>query len=201
MKRVLTLVGVVLLGGCAIAPVVPIAHPRAVWQAHRARVEQLSVFHLRALAGVRTGTHGGSLMLHWVTRPGRVQIRGYGPFGTLIFRLRIMVNGAHLTTRQGHYAAANADALLARLTGWPLPVGGLRYWIMGIPAPGVVSVLTLNKQGLLGSLWQNGWVVRYQRYRRTHAGRLPWRLTLVHRADGTTPAFRIRIRVEQWQIA
>lgn len=198
MKRIPLLAVLAVLGGCAISPVVPVAHPRAVWQAHRARLRRLSAFRVRMLAGVRAGTHGGSLMLDWIAHPPIAEVRGYGPLGTLVFRLHLGAHGASLTTRRGHYTATNADTLLARLTGWRLPVEALRYWILGMPAPGTGAVLVLNHQGLLGGLRQDGWTIRYRRYDRTRGVRLPRRLTLVHRARGALPILHIRLWVKRW---
>ncbi|MDA8191998.1 MAG: hypothetical protein M0Z68_11180, partial [Gammaproteobacteria bacterium] len=41
---------------------------------------------------------GGSLALHWVVGPAAYQMTGYGPFGRLIFRLRVDAAGARLRT-------------------------------------------------------------------------------------------------------
>jgi len=195
------LLGAALLAGCASEPRAPLpAHPHRVWLAHWAKMGGITHFTLSAEGGIRSGGHGGTLMLHWVVRPRAYQMTGYGPFGRLVFRLRANGDGAKLLTERGHFRGPDADALLARLTGWRLPVAGLRYWILGIPDPGPITSQHVNRFGLLAALGQAGWSIRYRQYRETPWGRLPELLSLT-RSEKTGPPARITVtlRINQWQ--
>ncbi|MHB8254023.1 MAG: lipoprotein insertase outer membrane protein LolB [Acidiferrobacter sp.] len=192
-----------LLGGCASQPPMrnPV-HPHRIWVLHAAKMRAITRFALSAEGGVRAGAHGGTLMLRWVLMPQAYQMTGYGPFGRLIFRLRVNAAGARLRTERGRFRGPNAGALLARLTGWRLPVAGLRFWILGVPAPGPFVHRHVNRWGLLGSLDQAGWSIRYHKYHATQWGRLPRLLTLTHGLGvKRSPEIIVTIRIDQWQTA
>ena len=191
-----------LLSACAGIPPQPVSHPQQVWRAHVVRMQAITRFMVSAEGGVRAGTHGGTLLLHWRVHPHAYQMTGYGPFGRLIFRLRVNATGARLRTARGRFRGRDAAVLLRRLTGWHLPVAGLRYWILGIPAPGPVTAQGLDRRGLLARLRQEGWVVRYRRYRATHLGRVPRLLTLTYpgHAPGA-PSVIVTIRIDRWGFA
>ncbi len=189
--------GVVLLSGCATVPPA-VHHPHAAWRVHRRALASIRTFALRAAVAIRAGGHGGSLHLRWREQPAAMEMEGFGPLGDTVFRLHTGPNGAVLVTGKGRYRAASPDGLLSRMTGWRLPVGGLRYWILGEPRPAIRATYVLDRAGFLGTLHQAGWVVAYRRYRRTPLGRLPVRLDLARAAGPRTPALHIRIDVSHW---
>jgi len=204
MRSFFTLIGLILLlAGCAQEPLrSPPAHPHRVWLAHRARMETITHFAVSAQGAVRAGRHGGALALHWVLSPQAYQMTGSGPFGRLIFRLRVNGEGARLLTEQGRLAGRNPGHLLKRLTGLTLPVRGLRFWILGIPTRAPVAARHIDRFGLLASLDQAGWSIRYRRYRQTAWGRLPMLMTLTHPKDPHNPvAVHVTLRINRWKAA
>ncbi len=165
-------------------------------------MQAITHFTLSAQAGIRAQQRGGSLVLRWVLLAQAYQMSGYGPFGRLIFRLRVNAQGAKLVSERGRFLGSNPGALLTRLTGLRLPVAGLRFWILGIPAPGLVARQRISPWGLLKTLKQNGWFIRYRRYDRTPWGRLPRLLTLTRKVSLTAPpTLIVTIRVDRWQSA
>ena len=200
MRRFVAGLLAILLAGCAVMPPVAVRHPQRVWHAHRMRMMAIQRFRVSAQGAVRAGHHGGSLALRWIVGPAAYQMTGYGPFGRLIFRLRVDAAGARLHTGRGHFKGTSASRLLWRLTGWRLPVAGLRFWIRGIPAPGPVVRRRLDRAGLLASLPQNGWTIRYRRYRHTPRGRLPRLLTLTHAVTVGPGPVVVTIRINRWDV-
>ena len=200
MQRFVVVLVAIFVAGCAAIPPTAVRHPRRVWRAHRMRMMAIQRFRVSAQGAVRAGHHGGSLALRWIVKPAAYQMTGYGPFGRLIFRLRADAAGARLRTGRGHFHGASASRLLWRLTGWRLPVAGLRFWIRGIPAPGPVARRRLDRAGLLASLRQNGWTIRYRRYRRTRTGRLPRLLTLTHAVTKGPGPVVVTIRINRWGV-
>lgn len=200
MRWLVPAVLAVLLAGCATMRPTAVLHPRRVWLAHQARMAAIRRFAVSAESGVRAGRHGGTLQLRWIVRPAAYQMTGYGPFGRLIFRLRANARGVWLHTERGRFRGASASHLLWRLTGWRLPVAGLRFWIRGIPAPGPVARRRLDRAGLLAFLRQAGWSIRYRSYRHTARGRLPRFLTLTHAAATGLGRVVVTIRIDRWRV-
>ena len=83
---------------------------------------------------------------------------------------------------------------MLRATGLQVPVTGLRYWILGLPAPGAERSRVLDGQGRLLSLEQNSWSMDYRGYTDVDGLSLPRKLFL--RRDD----LRVRLVVEQWRI-
>ncbi len=200
MPRLVATVLAVFLAGCATMPRPAVRHPHRIWAAHRARMAAIRAFMVSAESGVVAGRHGGTLMLRWVVKSTAYQMTGFGPFGRVIFQLRADPAGARLRTERGRFHGASASRLLRRLTGLRLPVAGLRFWILGIPAPGPVAEHRLDRRGLLASLTQAGWAIHYRSYRRTARGRLPRFLTLTHAGASGPGQIVVKIRIDRWRV-
>ena len=87
--------------------------------------------------------------------------------------------------------AESPEALLEREAGWSVPLAGLRYWIVGAPAPdGAVSTLELDGQGRLARLEQAGWTVIYERYGALDGLALPGRIRFSNESVEATVVVR-----------
>lgn len=202
MRPLIIFLVLALVSGCASeAPRPHPRHPGRIWARHRRRMQAITHFTLSAQAGIRAQQHGGSLMLRWILLPQAYQMSGYGPFGRLVFRLRVNGQGARLVSERGRFLGPSPSALLTHLTGLRLPVSGLRFWILGVPTPGGVTRQHISPWGLLTTLQQNGWFIRYRRYDHTPWGRLPRLLTLTRKASTGAPTLIVTIRVDRWQSA
>jgi len=76
-----------------------------------------------------------------------------------------------------------------------LPVAEMRYWVVGVPAPGVPAEETLGDDQRLASLAQSGWQVRYDRYEAVGS------ITLPARMEMTTEGLRLRVIASDWELA
>jgi len=88
--------------------------------------------------------------------------------------------------------------LLYEQTGLQMPVSGLRYWVLGLPAPasqaGAASDRQLDARGRLTRFVQGGWLVRIRSY--TEVGRfdLPAKV-FIRRGD-----IDLRLVVDRWRL-
>jgi outer membrane lipoprotein LolB len=111
----------------------------------------------------------------------------------------IYSDGRLLEIRQGDQSShwdLSDPALLARETGWDLPLQALPYWLKGLPAPDLaVQSLELNpEKSLLRSLQQDHWLVLYEDYDNFGSYRMPTRLR-IRRADTS-----VRVIIRDWQL-
>jgi outer membrane lipoprotein LolB len=84
------------------------------------------------------------------------------------------------------------DELEARL-GAPVPAGRLRFWMLGIAAPGAHEWQAGTDQDAR-ILEQDGWRIDYQQYSDEPGARMPVRMR------ASSGATRVRIVVDQWQL-
>ena len=68
----------------------------------------------------------------------------------------------------------------------------MRYWVIGVPAPGLAAEETLGADRRLAGLSQSGWQVRYDRYESVGALVLPTRLEM------TTEGLSLKVVASRW---
>jgi outer membrane lipoprotein LolB len=74
-----------------------------------------------------------------------------------------------------------------------VPAGHLRFWMLGVAAPGEHQWREANDQGIV-TLEQSGWRIDYQRYSDEPGARVPVRM------NATNGDARVRIVVDRWQL-
>ncbi len=142
--------------------------------------------------GVIHNKNSFSGFLTWRHRRNEDVVLILSPLGQGVARIERSNSGVTLETADGKkWVAASTDVLTRRILGWPLPLEGLHYWVMGQPAPG--HVLTrFDHEGHLVHLEQQGWVVDYTGYRRQGGMMLPSSMIL------TCPEVRVKLIIDRW---
>jgi outer membrane lipoprotein LolB len=187
----LMLLSLLALTGCAsLAPSKPVSIP--------ADLNQLERWHARGRLGVSSAEGGGSGSFEWRQRGDHSDVQIRGPVG--IGSVRLQVRGAadhpsvRLETSDGQILESDAawDELEARL-GAPMPAGRLRYWMLGLAAPGEHQWREQNSDGVT-TLEQDGWRIDYQNYATDPGARVP---TRIRASSGDA---RVRIVVDRWRL-
>jgi outer membrane lipoprotein LolB len=192
MQRQYLLVLVLLAAGCTSVAKKPEAPPASV------DLAQLDHWQARGRLGVSGPENGGSGSFDWQQTGDRTQLQIRGPVGVGSVLLQLRGDPASpelkLETADGRKleSAAAWDELEARL-GAPVPAGNLRYWILGLAAPGEHQWHEPNSDGVV-TLEQGGWRIDYQRYSTDPGARVPVKLSA---SNGEA---RVRIVVDRWQL-
>ena len=175
-----------LLAGCAVTPTTE------TWQPPSATEIRDWQFTGRvSLTQAEQGWHAG---LFWQEQADQFQLKISGPLGQEAFRLTGNAAGVLLEDADGQRIQAHdAESLLLQTTGWSLPVSGLRYWVRGLPVPGVHASESRDLQGRLLELEQSGWAISYSRYHFVGGVGWPAKLRLVR--DDVT----VRLVIDEWQ--
>jgi outer membrane lipoprotein LolB len=134
---------------------------------------------------------GGSASFNWVQTGEQSQVAVRGPAGIGSVRLQIAGDTLDIETSAGHFTAQEAESELAMRLGAPLPTQQLRYWMVGIAAPGEHR---WEQQQDSRTLFQQTWRIDYQRYALTSGVELPARWVAQ-----SGPA-KVRIVVDKWQL-
>jgi outer membrane lipoprotein LolB len=183
-----------LLAGCAAAPSVPLPGPGAA-EVRRVGLQARDAWSLSGRVAVAAAGEGATAALDWRQSGGRSALELRGPFGA--GALRVTLDGEQVSLEDGEARLDGEEArgYLERQLGAVLPVGELRYWVLGVPAPGAPFEETAGPGGLPGRLAQRGWVVSFERYRAVAGEQLPSRITA---EAGDT---RVRLAVSRWEFA
>lgn len=184
---------VLLLAGCAAAPVAPpVADPAQAWAEHQSQLVAVADWRLGGRIAIRTEDEGWQASIDWNQQGESYAIQLVGPMGQ--GSVRLQGDGRMVSLSSGDEVRVDEDAemLLYQQLGWRVPVTALRYWALGLPAPGAAEQ-ELNPQGLLGRLHQAGWSIEFRDYIGRGELMLPRRLFISnHRAQ-------IRLVVDRWE--
>ncbi|MBM4227648.1 MAG: outer membrane lipoprotein LolB [Gammaproteobacteria bacterium] len=189
-----------LLGACAsVTPPPPTAQsttPPVVspWEQRVALLTPRQHFALRGRIAVEREREGGQAQLQWAQQGEYFDLRLMAPLSQGSFLLAGDALEVSLTAPDGKvYTAPDLDTLMTRHLQWALPVAGARYWILGLPVPGrPTTQLSLDEDGRLTDLAQDGWRISVLEYQNVNGVDLPRRLFLL----GNT--LKLRIVVTAW---
>ncbi len=194
MMRPLWPLAFLLLAGCAGPAVVPVESPERTWAERATALSAIDTWELRGRVSVAEGDVAWHLKLFWQQSADGFRMDLAGPFGAGAVKLSGNRDGVLLRDANGHrWRADSADQLLWQHTGIFMPVGGLRYWIRGLPTPEQdTRDMALDAAGRLARLRQNGWTITFREYRPVDGLDLPRNL-LVRRGD-----IEVRVVVDRW---
>ena len=191
-----------VLAGCASRPVQTDADRIASEQSaveRRGALEALAGWTARGRIALKTPETGGQGSFTWTQTGDAAVIRVAGPFGAGAYEVRWTPDRLTVVSARGEVAADisgpdAAEQFLREQLGWALPVDSARRWLLGLAGSRTPAVATTDQHGLLATLEQDGWQVRYSEYRREGGISLPRKLVLEHAGS------RVRFVIDAWQL-
>lgn len=190
VRRLIGILAIAALAGCATMHREPQpATAAAPWDQRIEQLKDARDWRLDGRAAVALGQQGWQASLDWRQRGADSDIHLAGPLGVGALEIKVTPAGLALN------GAPPSDAMMGQLQerlGFELPLDNLRYWLLGIPDPGMTFELTRNPQDRALHLSQAGWNIDYDRYLPANGDLLPGRLVL-SRMD-----VRVRIAVDHW---
>ena len=192
MQRHFLFALLLLCAGCAVTPKQPAGAPANV------DLAQLDQWQARGRLGVSGPETGGSGSFDWQQRGDRTDLQIRGPVGIGSVRLQLRGDPAspdlELETGDGRkLESTDAWNELESRLGVQVPAGSLRYWILGVAAPGEHVWHEAAPDGSV-MLEQGGWRIDYQRYSTEPGARVPVKMS------ASNGAARVRIVVDRWRL-
>lgn len=195
--RLLLLGGLLLLAGCATAPLLePTTDPQRIslWQAHQALLKQVERWRAEGRAAILAQGTGGQVAFDWQREPGQQLLSIRTPLGQNAMQLTQNAQGVVLIDHEGTvYQGSDGEAMLRETLGWSVPFDAMHAWLLGLPAS-QSDAYSLDELGRLKRMHSNGWRIDYQRYTLVNGIPLPSRMELTH-ADLT-----LRLVVDRWHL-
>ncbi len=196
MIRFLPLLLALLLAGCAVEPPrQPASSRELAWQERQAHLKEVQRWQLTGRLAIQSGDDGWNATLIWRQERERYRMQLVAPLGQGSLQLEGDDQQVELRTSEGDSAiAADPDTLIFNQMGWRVPVSALRYWVLGLPAPGAATTV-VDEFGRLQRLQQAGWEVKFLDYTVQGASELPARLFIAnHKAQ-------VRLVIKRWELA
>jgi outer membrane lipoprotein LolB len=165
------------------------APPASGWEQRVVALQGLESWQLDGRAAVAVGTQGWQATLNWQQHGESTEVHLSGPFGVGALLLKRGPDGLSLN------GAPPSDAVLAQLQdrlGFELPLEHLRFWLLGVPDPGMAFELKRNERDRAAQLTQGDWSIDYDRYMPVNGDVLPAHVVL------TREGVRVRIAVDRW---
>lgn len=161
------------------------------WEARRAALEKLHAFTLQGrLAETGLVSFGGTLS--WMQDGETFQARFFGPLGVGAVAISGTPQEMEVRSKDGSVRTREPEAYMQQQFGWSLPLRGLRYWVLGLPAPGGETQLRLDEAGRILALKQGGWELDYSEYQDVGGLGLPKKFTISDSERG------FKVFVDQW---
>lgn len=195
--RLLPLASLVLTA-CAInAPKGPGKSPDSPqWRQHQQDVRNLNQFQTRGAFAYLSDEQKVYARFFWQqTGQDRYRLLLTNPLGSTELSLTAQPGNVQLIDNKSQtYTATDAEEMIGRLTGMPIPLNSLRQWIIGLP--GEATDYSLDDQYRLRELnyTQNGktWHVTWGGYTSDTKPSLPANMEL---NDGSQ---RIKLKMDNW---
>lgn len=187
---------VIIIGGC-VSPRDRIGEALEVeWLERRDLLRQLDDWRMEGRIALRTGSDGYNGTLSWEQMDDLLDFRFRGPFGFGGFRIHGDLDRLRIKTTSGEeLLMTDPEAEMHDRFGWSLPVYSMRFWIVGVSDPGMTADETVDDDGMLLELSQNGWDVSFDGYRVEDGLLLPKKIVM------ESGDVRIRVVADRWQIA
>jgi outer membrane lipoprotein LolB len=184
-----------LLAGCRTRPpVVTGPGADAPWEQQRAALETFDRYSLAGRVAVAANGQGFTAGLRYTQQPRRADLSLDGPLGIGGLRVRLAGHEIEVINSKGQRLdGPAARAELEQRLGFELPLDELRWWLLGLPAPGKSEVDATSEGGAIRGFIQNGWHVAIDSRAPALGFSLPRRLT------AERGGARLKLFVERWQ--
>lgn len=190
---------VLAIAGCSqFASLEERQRAQALWAGQQQLMAQYNDWDMHSRAVIKLETEVYHIGIRWQRDPESFMMLLEAPFGQGVFRIESRPGEAYrLRLPDGRvFENLTAEALLKDVVGWSLPLGGLDYWIRGMPRPGSDYSHRFSADGRTRSIKQDQWKISYLGYFEPQGNpRLPRKIELANET------ISVRLIVERWQSA
>ncbi|MEE8320311.1 MAG: lipoprotein insertase outer membrane protein LolB [Gammaproteobacteria bacterium] len=188
---------ILLLQACAGVPSVKPTSPRLElrWETYSRELSHLETWKVKGRLAIQAGQDGWTAAIHWDQNRDDYRIRLLAPLGQGTYELTGSKDGVVMLTADNRTLyAQDPGQLLRENLGWELRLSGLKFWIRGLPEPGVVAEeVVFNNEGRISDMQQAGWRVSILRYVETGGYHLPGKLFMHN------DRFKLRLVIQDWE--
>ncbi len=142
---------------------------------------------------VKAGKEGWNANLFWEHDGGQERLRIYGPFSQGAVSIILQNHMVYIDEGNGIVTSSrDPDDLLKKRLGFSVPLGSLRFWVLGLPAPDMEYRAELDDKGGLKGFEQQAWVLGFENFENVGNFVMPQKMTI----QGNQ--VRLRLVVDEW---
>ncbi|MDP0562713.1 MAG: lipoprotein insertase outer membrane protein LolB [Candidatus Endonucleobacter sp. (ex Gigantidas childressi)] len=198
-RRWVLLVVLLLLSGCTtLKKSVPLSdtEKKLRWQKNKQQILKINNWQLAGRLGLLVPGQSGSVSLLWIQENDTYTLSIDGPFGLSLVHIKGNSAGvtAEISGEEQPLKSMSPEDLMMQITGWDLPVSGLKYWVRGLPTPDFKSKVTFNNEGQTSIIDQGGWIITYESYRDEKSVSLPARMKV------NSDKISLKLIIKDWQL-
>ncbi|MFT5425708.1 MAG: outer membrane lipoprotein LolB [Gammaproteobacteria bacterium] len=194
MKKSYYLILLVFLTGCSE---IPLRSERDNDIAQQNQREQIKRWKLNGRLSLTSEKENGTVTFHWTQDDERYLMRFIAPLGQGTFALRGGEgDGVYLLTPKNEMLhAEDAESLLTQSVGWHVPMSGFKYWVRGLPKPGVeITNQQYDELGRVAEMQQDDWKISIKRYMDVDGIGLPGKI-FMHNDH-----FKLKLIIQAWDM-
>lgn len=184
-----------LLSACAsMSNRAPVSDTEMAWQERQYRLAALSDWTLAGRLAILNDHEAWHVSINWEQQQQNYSILLSAPLGQGSLKLSGNASNVTLLTDEGEsVSSSDPGELLYRQFGWKVPVKALRYWVLGVPAPGATRDEKLDEYGRLVKLKQDGWEINFLDYEPRMGVELPGRVFVNNNKA------KVKLVISDWQ--
>lgn len=164
------------------------------WETRQTSISRLQNWQLTGKVAVTTRKDSGSASMNWSQRAQNYTISFYGPLGAGSMTLKGSPGHVSLNDSKNTVSANSPEQLLAQQWGFRLPVSHLKYWIRGLPVPGLPQESKFDDAHRLATLRQDNFSIVYEGYTKANGLELPQRISI------KSSELKSKIVIYQWNL-
>lgn len=174
------------------------SHDAPQWLTHQQQIARIHAFQTRGAFAYLSDDQKVYARFNWQqTADDRYRLLLTSPLGSTALDMTVTPDNVILTDSNGkRYMSTDAEEMIARLTGMPVPLNNLRSWIVGLP--GDARDYTLDDQYRLSEVRYTEagkkWVVRYNGYNTDVHPAMPENMEL------REANLRIKLKMDHWTV-
>lgn len=195
--KVVASFALILLAGCATPRA---SRPLLAPDVQEAVLREISSFTLSGRTAVTAGDENVTAALGWKQRGDEAEFKLTGPLGAGSITVSWSPTHLRLSNGKGEvYENGEAELVLTQQLGFVPPFNALRYWVLGMAAPGEPPTeRSVEENGRIGALTQQQWQIRYRDWMTASTGSggvaVPRRLVV------SRDEVRLQVVVRKWQL-
>lgn len=198
--RFFGLLWIIMIGGCSTLVNKPAtlndSEKALHWDTLQKQLLAIHNWQINGRIGFKVPGHSGSASLTWIQNNDTYTLSISGPFEQSLAKIRgdSKTVIAHIAGRSTPLKGTSPEQIMLNITGWSLPISGLRYWVRGLPYPDIKSKITLNGQGQPATIIQQGWHITYRGYDSINGTPLPASIKVIG------GKIMLNIAINKWQL-